>query len=210
MHVPWTAEQCLDAMDRWASGCWMTREFTFRGAGRVDGLIVPISAHAHCMKNLVGEWFWDRPRLVAVEVKVDRSDFLRGLEGGQFKRYAETFAGLLVVTPAKLCKTSELPAGVGHCVVRGTDAPEGFIASCKRWPTYRDVEMPADMPWRLLFKLAEEFRVRRWNDKMKHEALLHGLGKMAGQRIWRQLKEIETRVAASALDAPTPGAEPCT
>lgn len=206
IHAPWTAEQCLDAIDRWASGWWMTREFTYRGAGRVDGLLVPVGAHAHCMKKLVGERFFNRMRLVAVEVKISRSDLQHGLKNGQFDRYAEAFAGLLVVTPAGMCKTSELPDGVGHIVVRGTNAPERFIASCKRWPKYSEVEMSADLPWRLLFKLFEEFEARKWQDKMKHGDLLHGLGVIAGQQIWRQLKEIEKQVAASTVDSPAKGA----
>ena len=129
-----TASEILDAIDRDYGGHYMIiRETSIlcNISGRMDALLVPWSSKADCMLRNTGEWFWDRPRLIAIEVKVNRADFLKGLREGQYERYDNQVSGLYLAVPRpddpvkkyreqdRVCKLREIPKGVGLITVGG-------------------------------------------------------------------------------------------
>lgn len=162
------APQVLDAIDTWARGMVVIREFEGLGqsVGRLDAVLIPVSPVADCMQG--SKWphtqhiygdititrdkpFWDRPCVIGIEVKVSRSDFLAGQRNGQYERYQAGVSGLYVAAPANVCKTTELPNGVGRLMVKAT---HGRVSvTCKRHPKYKDVELDPSVPWRLMFRL---------------------------------------------------------
>jgi len=104
---PVVAKSVLDGIERWAAGYHLLRE---TGAvianGRLDGVLVPVGWETRA-----------RPGIYGVEVKVSRTDFLRGLNGGQFDRYLAKVNCLYLATGPDVCKTAEVPLEIGYLVV---------------------------------------------------------------------------------------------
>lgn len=150
------ADQVLDAIDEWARGMVVVREFEGIDGhiGRLDAVLIPVLPIADCMqcaKRPDRMPFWDRPCIIGVEVKVTRADFLCGLRKGQYERYQSGVSGLYVAAPVDVCKTTELPSGVGRFVPKLVNG--AVRVSCKRHPQYKDVTYDPSVPWRLMFRL---------------------------------------------------------
>ena len=199
------ARWVLDAVEEWATGCRLVRE-TEIGMGpgcRIDGLLVPVGHRAFCMQAPFGRCepassraFFDRPRLIGVEVKVDRSDFLNGLKRVQFTTYRDDsqLAGLYVATPKGLIRTKELPDGVGHLVIR--EAPprnrrRQFTAVCRRRPELSDVTPDAETAWRLLFKLTEASQRHVVEANTRVRDIETRMGHILGKRIMGAVVKLE-------------------
>lgn len=120
-HNIYGSGMVLDGVETWSfsSGAFLLRETGVIRDGRLDGLLFPTSWDANLPAGLWG-----------VEVKVSRSDFQRGLREGQFEKYSKQITGLYLATGHDVCKTSEVPKGVGHLIVTRTGA--GLICSCRR------------------------------------------------------------------------------
>ncbi len=143
-----TAGEILDAIDDAYGGHYMMIRETgilceadpanAKGIGRMDALLVPWSSQADCMLQNTDKWFWDRPRLIAIEVKVNRADFLKGLREGQYERYANQVSGLYLAVPRpdhpvrkyreqdRVCKLKEVPKSVGLITVSGSGWSPSF------------------------------------------------------------------------------------
>jgi len=186
----------LDAVERWADGYWLIRETGIGVVGRLDGLLVPVSRAAHCMKRLK-EPLWKRPRLVGVEVKTSRADFQRGLKNQQYERYAESVSGLYVATLVDVCRTSELPDGVGHLLLnnrRGVHSTRGLI--CKRHPHYNESRVDAETAWQLLFVAKEQFIAETHKRNRRQAEVIERIGANAAGRIFKPLRQIEQAIEA--------------
>jgi len=193
-----TVAEVLTAVDRWAHGYWMVREtgIGLSDGQRIDALLVPAAWEAHCMRRGAGAGpTWQRPRLIGVEVKVSRGDYLRGVRNGQYERYAEDLDGLYLVVPcASVAKASELPAGVGYLRVH-----QGAVL-CRRHPTYRQSEPragDAELAWRLLFEARRQMVDAIAEAEARSADALQRLGTMASeaamaaaqdalQQVWRK------------------------
>lgn len=187
MHPSWL----LDAAEAWAGGDWWVIRETIAGVrGRIDAIMVPITFDAACHNKAPGGWT-DKLRLVGLEVKASRSDFLRGLREGQFDRYSESLGGLYIVT-SKSVKTHEVPGGCGHLVVFKTkeDRWNGWRCVCRRRALFRDAHPDIETLWRLVFlshsRRREEVRAER--DRV--ESALTRIGNLASERVISMLRPI--------------------
>ncbi|MCE5277174.1 MAG: hypothetical protein ABFD92_16725 [Planctomycetaceae bacterium] len=186
------ANWMLDAIERWAEGYWLVRETGIVDVeGRLDGLLVPTSGEAHCMKHQ-GGWFWDRIRLVGVECKCSRPDFLRGLREGQFQRYAASLSGLYIATSVGVCSPSEIPPGTGHLEYRNTTG--GPRCVCRRHPVYQDRCWTADVPWRLLFDLRQKQIHDLRAEHARYDKALEAITNAAKGMVFRPLGKIINHV----------------
>lgn len=195
---PLCATSIRKALAAWMSGYTLVHEIEDRHLnGRMDCVLVPRSPMAHCMGVQTGEEkrsfvsdFWLRPRLIGVEIKVTRADFLRGLNGGQFERYrGSCLAGLYVATGRRVVKPGELPSGIGHLVV--TSGHGEYHCVCRRHPTYRDVEIPIELLWRLMFKLQEQVTRRQVVQEERHVRAMKRVGDLARKRIFNAIHDFE-------------------
>ena len=140
--------------------------------------------------------------MVGLEVKVSRSDFLKGLRSGQFERYHKQLAGLYVVTTDKVCKTAEVPKFAGHLFVARRPGL-GTVCLCRRHPQWHTVpESPTNM-WRLIFALAKHFGERMAADRQEHESAQHIMADRVQGRILELLAKIDR-------ERPLPSTEPLT
>lgn len=193
----WRSKHILDAVEEWAAGKWMLiretgivwvggecgktpEEAVIKSNGRLDGLLVPISADADSMVRLTKEYFWNRVRLIGVEVKINRSDFMRGMKSGQFERYDAALGGLYVATPLGVCKSSELPKGVGHLVVT---TKRRTAVACMRRPELRTATYDPDVPWRLLFYCAKQMRNQQVEESRKYDRITERFGRQFGAKL---------------------------
>jgi hypothetical protein len=199
---PLTSKTILTAVEAWASGYILIAEFSDRDVGgRVDGVLLPYGRGAHCMKmgtsrdrTIGGSDFWYRPRLIGVEVKASRADFLKGLRGGQFDRYRDScLAGLYVATGREVCRTQEIPADIGHLVV-GTRSSGGWTCICRRHPTYRDVELSAALVWRVVFHVADKSARETRDLEVRHQAAMKRVGNVAAETIFRSVRAFAGRL----------------
>jgi len=184
------AAEILEAVDKAYGGAYMMIRETgiVCNGGRMDALLVPWSPVAHSMQKLTDRWFWERPRLIGVEVKVTRADFLKGLKSGQYERYDSLVSGLYLAVPRgdhpvpkfrqKVCKLAEVPKGVGLLTV---SQKYPHACRCARNPKLADVTFPADVPWRLLFEARrqwlEDFRRARREDNRTDKRIGHAVSK---------------------------------
>lgn len=184
-----TADEAIDAVAAWTRGhSWLVREITARSlGGRLDGLLVPIGQKAMCMKpRNVPMRFFDRCRLIAVEVKMYRSDFNTGLREGQFGRYAEApaIAGVYIVAPKGVCEAHELPEGIGllRLIENSYINGQAYRVRCQKHPALRDVIPSAELLWRILFKAHEQMVAHYYRQTAEQEQRLrHALG-VVGRR----------------------------
>lgn len=165
----WAASNILAAVERWAVDCFLLRETCVIRDGRLDGLLIPVS--------------WTSPMkcgLYAVEVKTMRSDFLRGLKGGQFERYFNQVHGLYIATYPEVCKTSEIPRGIGHLVVNR----QSRVACCRRKAAKRHgAVLDEGMLWRILYDAFDQQR----KQIAKERQIIHKTVKRIGQHIGDRL-----------------------
>src|ERR1035437_9381777 len=191
------ADKILDAVDIWAygSGWWMLRETGIAVSGRSDGLLIPVNKEADCMKEQNGRFF-ARPRICGVECKATRSDFLRGLNDGQFERYQKTLNGVYVASLRDVCKTAELPEGIGHRGIPNDVADRSYRCVCRRHPTYRDVDMDQETPWRIMWELRSQFTKAQIKQGDEYRKKLDQIGTYAQNYIFSAVRELEKRVVS--------------
>ena len=182
---------CLSAVAAWATGSyWLVRAI---GApdfgGRLDGLLVPVTKMADCMTRGSSDVsFFCRCRLIAVEMKLSRADFLSGLRSGQFERYASApaIAGLYVVAPDTVCKAKELPKNIGFLrLVHGCPT----TVRCHRHPQLRDVTPDADVLWRILFKTYAQITAYYCEETAQQERRLRRALDYVGSRVFPLIRD---------------------
>lgn len=187
----------LNIVDKWAAaqGYWLEREIGCvleAKLGRLDGLLVPIAWDAAIRKK------WRRFGLLGVELKTNRSDFLKGKRTGQFERYRDdgAISGLYVAAPQSVCKTSELPKGVGHLVLV---SQKGRIACiCRQHPTCRKIDTPSRALWNVIcrMQLAHNQEIRELREK--HRVAMKKVGTIAGATIFQGVREFVERLEAES------------
>lgn len=189
------ARLVLDAVERWASGCYMLREIELlveavdqqatrdaeqshrvHSAGRLDSLLVPFKPWEAPFARKIGGWAWNTCRLVGIEVKVDRADLMAGLRKNQLGRYAEGVSAVYLATPKGLVKTSDVPARFGHLEIYKGDSSSGqpmYRCVCKRHAEFSDQQPAPQMFWKLLSMITSNHHARerelegRWNKARK-------------------------------------------
>jgi len=155
-------DKALEAVRAWCGGTAfvLTEIGGLEEGRRIDAILVPCSKEHPIFKaNPTNRlYFWDRPGLIGVEIKLSRSDFLRGLKNNQYLSYAENFAGVYVAAPRDAAKTSEIPAEIGHLII--ANRPEyGPLAVCRRHPKWRSNPMvTGDLFWKIIFRLNDAQR----------------------------------------------------
>jgi len=170
-----SAEGALKAIERWAPGYMLLRETSALRIGRLDGLLVPVSGAAPIMRvqrDRRGVRQDSRkiyPGLVGIEVKLRRDDFLRGLNNGQYTRYARCLAGLYIATPKGICRTSEIPDFAGHLIVAQRPG-YGLVCVCRRNPHWQERPLEVSSYWYILFDVAAAYqrRIREERDEVQH------------------------------------------
>lgn len=181
----------LDAVEYWAAGYSMLRETGAfcRDASRMDAILVPVSREAHCMLDSKLPFF-ERPRFVGIEVKISRSDYLAGVRKGQLEKYQGFVSGLYLASYRDVCRTSELPDGVGHIIC--LKKPKGRFMSCvcKRHPKYSDVDTPPDVPWRCLFRLAEQYQRQVAEHEQEFKRAIKAIGQEAAGSIFANIEKM--------------------
>lgn len=203
----WEARSVLEAVDRWAAGCWMLRELELIGEaaskgsvslGRLDALLVPFDPFNVPWRGAIPGWCWENAKLVGVEVKVTRADFKRGLDEGQFDRYLGGVGGMFIATPRGLVKTSEIPPHIGHLVAleRWRDKP----AVCKRRPKFTETQPSPAMIWKLMSLMRADFIER---ELIYRKAMADGMAK-AGKKLAAVIAESASQQAAQATLFPAP------
>ena len=168
------AGTALDAVETWAGkDAYLLRETGALGSGRCDGILIP----THWESPL-------KPGLHGVEVKVSRGDFLRGLKEGQFERYRKLFNTLYLVSPVGVCKTNELPKGIGHLVVsrRGDYGP---VCACKRHAAWNPIEIDQKSLWKVVFDLGDQIRRRRNEEDRKNHQMQEKADEVLGRLMGR-------------------------
>ncbi len=192
-HSPcFTSGQVLDGVERWVEGCLLVREtesLPGLDSGRIDGLLVPVDSLAAIHKTKV------RMGLIGVEVKIHRSDFLRGLKAGQFDRYAQALSGLYIATTGIVCKTREVPRAYGHLVVNRRPG-YGSICVCKRHPQWSVGPLTVDDMWAVLFRVVERLRDDASRDKEQYANWKNVAGAQVMERVMGALARVEAKQAA--------------
>lgn len=181
---PVFATSMLNAVERWAAGCYLLRETgaVLRGH-RLDGLLIPTS------------WLPQmQPGIYGVEVKVSRSDFLRGLNSGQFERYAAAVNGLYLATGPDVCKTNEIPKQFGHLVTSWRSGES--ICVCRRKATRREADLDQATLWRIIWDLFDQFRSQQRKEAEEAVRLERRIKERASEVIdamVKRCKEIERK-----------------
>jgi hypothetical protein len=176
LELSYGARRVLDAVERWAVDCFLLRETCVLRDGRLDGLLIPVS--------------WTSPMkcgLYAVEVKISRSDFLRGLNGKQFDRYLAMTNGLYVATYPGVCKTTELPHGVGHLIVN----QQAKVAVCRRKATRRTLPMDEGILWRILYDAFDQQRKQLRREREIIAKTVKHIGYHIGDRLVKAAENVE-------------------
>lgn len=124
---------------------------------------MPVRPDAACMnaKGNQDTVFFDRPRIAIVEVKTTRADLVVGVRRGQFSDYRQFADGLYLACPSGVVRRAEIPAGVGLLLWKPGATESKNRVHCARHPNLNP--KPAwgpDVPWRLMFKLAEDYHRR--------------------------------------------------
>lgn len=179
----YSSDTVLDAVEQWASWAYLLRETGAVGGGRLDGLLVPTHWNAPIRNGVVG-----------VEVKVSRADFLRGLREEQFQRYQQHVNGLYLAAPRGVCKTRELPVGVGHLVVTERD-DYGLVCVCRKHPAWTDRIYDTATLWRVLFDLFDQFERRRRDEQDELYRLLHRIKHVGGDMILKALYRLSEKAS---------------
>lgn len=133
--------------------------------GRIDLLLVPMTIKCPMFVGLGDDvrrrkepYDWTtRLGLAGVEVKVNRSDFLNGLDG-QFERYARSLAGLYIAGPPDVVVAREVPEQYGVLSVALRDHKQGWRVSCRRHPKWVVREASTGDMWRVIWAMHGEYR----------------------------------------------------
>ncbi len=192
LHPVFSAKSVLDGVEKWALGFLMLREIGLIPEGRLDAVMVPLSYDAMVMQGKTNRSiknYWDRCGLVGIEVKVKRGDFLAGLRREQFQHYDKYLTGLYVATPLEVCKTSEIPKGIGHLVV-GHRHGYGDVCVCKRHPKFKQIELQQEMVWKVLFRCFREFQERESQLQQDYDTKMKLVGELASEHIFSALRSI--------------------
>lgn len=192
-HVDWfSAKDVLAEVEGWASGTTLLTEFPLDdGTSRVDGVLVIDGIDSAHKFGPTGAEFWaGRHGFIGVEVKVTRADFAKGLATGQFERYDSSLNGLIVATARGVCKTSEIPKGIGHIEVFRVDvgnAPRGMGHQrigivCRRMPTWTHRDIDSVRMWRVVVRMAQEYRRRLAQERRRTDELAGRIGRDVGAK----------------------------
>lgn len=190
-----SSKRVLDAVERWADKYWLCRETTCFVKGRIDALLVPTAFDAHCIKSTRGHYS-DGVRVCGVEVKTDRSDFVRGLKSGQYDRYAKTLDGLYLATFVDTCKTSEVPPHCGHLVFNTAIQMGGVV--CKRHPRYQRVKYTQEQMWQLFFRYVMDHNREVWQERSRVADVVEKIGHRASAEIFGAIRDIRKQVESRA------------
>jgi hypothetical protein len=202
------SESVLNAVDRWASGCYMLRELELlvsseeeqappaydkarkahqaHSAGRLDALLLPFAPWDTPFARKIGGWAYNVARLIGIEVKVDRSDFNNGLKKQQFERYGAGVSALYIATPAGLVKTPEVPEAFGHLVITEGDhdhQQERFRCVCKRHPQFTENQPPPQMFWKLISMITKNHHARERELELRWTKARKEIGKAGAEAI---------------------------
>ena len=99
------------------------------------------------------------------EVKVSRSDLLRDLRSGKYRRYLTQVDRLYFALPKEIARADEIPAGVGVVVLDGTSWHVSHAA--KKQARKQD----PSLPWRLLWRAHAEVNSER-SERRRLQAVL--------------------------------------
>ena len=193
------ARTVLNHVEKWASGYWMIREtgLCFPDSRRIDALLVPVGQNAHCLKTLRCSYF-DRSCLVGVEVKVSRSDFLKGLNSGQFEGYDEHLAGMYVAGPRGVFKANEVPAGIGVLTLRHQSRETRI--TCQRHPKYTDARTDTEQLWRIFHKLWDSFIQEQNRRETEYRRGQEKIGRLAAGTIFRSIRDFHNQLQQETGD----------
>lgn len=195
MNPPWTAEQVLDAVGRWAEGCYLLRETGQVGPGRLDGLLVP--------------WTWGakvgRGGIVAIEAKISRSDFLCGIKKEQCEKYLERVNGLYLATGPDVCKTSEIPKQFGHLVC-GYRRGYGDVCVCRRRARWHDREHSAKAIWGIVWDLFDQFRRVQKEAEAERRTIHRQASHVIGDAVAKFVAELKADTTRNTKSRRKPGA----
>jgi len=185
--MDWRSDQILTAVQTWAAGCLFEPEIevfdraTSTPVGRVDALFIPVRPELTPWHR--GGWCWAQ-KLVAIEVKVSRADFSKGLKEGQFDRYLSAVNGVIVATPKGLIKTSELPRHIGHVSVFANGRYQR-VAVCHRLPTLSNEQPSPLLMWKLFNVVHQQYAIRERELQQRVDAGCQ----RAGERLARAIFE---------------------
>lgn len=193
----------LDAVDQWAVGYFMLRELGIVTNGRLDAVLIPVSADASIMaiNKFPGQdytSFYDRVMLVGVELKASRTDFLKGLKSGQFERYDKELSGVYVATLDKIASTNELPVGIGHLSI--SFKYPNYVCKCKRHPKFKLVKPDLDQLIRIMFSYREEMQKRFRAERDRNYLLQEKLKEFTGNFVIRKLDECFRKIEDESRD----------
>lgn len=205
------AKFILNAVEPWASGCYMLREIELlaegeapppqnryeemtaakrdraaQSVGRLDALLVPFNPWEAPWTSKIGGWAYRAARLVGIEVKRSRSDFINGLKKAQFERYGAALAALYIATPHGMVKTSEVPPQFGHLVIYsgGSDHEQSRLRCvCKRHAKFEDRQPAPEMFWKLLHAITKDCETSKRELRQKWERARKEIGRRAGAMI---------------------------
>jgi hypothetical protein len=164
--------------------------------GRLDLLLIPMGIRCPMFKGMgavVGKaWQCDwteRCGLAAVEVKVDRTDFVNGLSKGQFERYEKEVCGLYIAGPPDVVRIKDVPSqyGVLHF---GSDL-NGSRLVCRRHPKWVRKTLSDSQMWRIVWAIQKQIRRERRELRERDGALERKIKEHAGRAIWSALKSIK-------------------
>ena len=188
----------LDAVEAWSSASFFLRELEIENGSRIDGLIVASYGDTFT-KN------YRYPGFYAVEVKVSRGDFNRGIVEKQIERYRDlnSINGLFVAVPIQLeVKPSELPEGVGLLICGGRG--NANVAVCRRRPTVTDRKSHGAATWRVLKRVLDEHRTIVSRERLRAQEATERFGHMAEAAIMPTIRKaarlIQANVSARAAE----------
>ena len=155
----------------------MTARGTWTSPRRMDAILIPIAWRNTAYNNLKF-----KQGIIGLEVKVTRQDFLNGLKSGQYEKYDKEVCGMYLVASKRVCKTSEIPDGMGHLLV-GHRPGYGNVCICKRRPKWKEVELRQESMWRIIFTMTSYLRDKRREEWEKMYEIEQKIGDIAGNLI---------------------------
>jgi hypothetical protein len=180
-RIPVSAKHVLNAVEQWAEGHYLLRETgSILPGRRMDGVLIPVAWSSRAKAGLYG-----------VEVKIYRSDFLRGMATGQFLDYQSACNSLYIATPRDVCKTSEIPPGIGHLVCGAGDR-----CVCRRRPAFQDIAFDEAKMWRVVWDLFDQFERGRRAERESMDRLERRMREAAGNGISAMIKAMRTMEAS--------------
>lgn len=186
IRPPHAASGALTAVQKWAKFCYVLRETAaVMDTGRFDGLLIP--------------YRWDatvKPGIHALEVKMTRADFQRGINSQQFERYQKYVNSLYLVTPHGICKKEEIPDGVGWLVVGLRDSKDAKgrtvterVCICKRHAEVDTKKTRPEILWKVFFDLCDQFRRQQQHESMAIRKIHLHLGQQMWSKVERAIQD---------------------